>query len=167
MVEIYKGNPTVTEERAPTPILVSACLLGLPTRYDGKAKRSQAVIDYLQRENLQPIPVCPEQLAGMSTPREKTFFRQGNGHDVLAKNGQVISESGQDMNEVFCRGAKLVLQIARLSHCKRALFKERSPSCGVHRIYLGAKQVQGVGVTTALLLEEGLDVFSEEDLPQI
>ncbi len=56
------------------PILVSACLLGLPTRYDGKAKRSQAVIDYLQKENLLPIPVCPEQLAGMTTPRAKDLF---------------------------------------------------------------------------------------------
>ena len=62
------------------PILVSACLLGLPTRYDGKTKRSQAVVEYLQRENLLPIPVCPEQLAGMSTPREKTFFKSGHKH---------------------------------------------------------------------------------------
>lgn len=164
MVEMSKDNSTTPEEVLPTPILVSACLLGLPTRYDGKAKRSQSVIDYLQRENLQPIPVCPEQLAGMSTPRDKTFFHKGDGLDVLLKKGEVISETGQDMNEVFCRGARMVLQIARLTHCKRALLKERSPSCGVHKIYLGAEQVQGVGVTTALLLEEGLEVFSEEDL---
>ncbi len=59
------------------PILVSACLLGLPTRYDGKAKRSQAVIDYLQKENLLPIPVCPEQLAGMTTPG-KDLFQSGD-----------------------------------------------------------------------------------------
>ncbi len=152
------------ENRDRTPILVSACLLGLPTRYDGKTKRSQAVIDYLQRENLLPIPVCPEQLAGMPTPRDKTFFLQGDGHDVLAKSGEVISESGQSMNEVFCRGAKMVLHIAHLSHCKKALFKERSPSCGVHQIYLGNELVQGAGVTTALLLKEGFEVFSEEDL---
>lgn len=146
------------------PILVSACLLGLPTRYDGKAKCSQTVIDYLQRENLLPIPVCPEQLAGMATPREKTFFQAGDGHGVLAGNGKVISETGQPMNDVFCRGAKLVLQIARLSHCRRALFKERSPSCGVHQIYLGEDRVQGAGVTTALLINAGFEVISEEDL---
>lgn len=146
------------------PILVSACLLGLPTRYDGKTKCSQTVIDYLQREDLVPIPVCPEQLAGMTTPRDRTFFVSGDGYDVLADNGQVISEKGQPMNDVFCRGAKLVLQIARLSNCRQVLFKERSPSCGVHEIYRGDERVQGVGVTTALLINAGLDVISEEDL---
>ena len=68
------------------------------------------------------------------------------------------------MNAVFCRGAKLVLQIARLSNCHRALLKERSPSCGVHQVYRGDDRVQGVGVTTALLINAGLDVISEEDL---
>jgi uncharacterized protein YbbK (DUF523 family) len=157
-------------EKQPLPavkhktILVSACLLGLPTRYDGKTKRSQAVIDFLHRENLIPIPVCPEQLAGMTTPRDKTFFVCGDGYDVLADNGQVISAEGLPMNDVFCRGAKLVLQIARLCNCHQVLFKERSPSCGVHEIYRGDERVQGVGVTTALLINAGLDVISEEDL---
>jgi len=146
------------------PILVSACLLGLATRYDGKTKRSKAVMEYLQRENLLPIPICPEQLAGMSTPREKTFFKSGSGLDVLAGEGHVVSESGESMNEIFCRGASMVLQIGHLSHCRRALLKERSPSCGVHLIYRGEARVPGSGVTTALLREEGFEVFSEEDL---
>ena len=152
------------DEGTGEPILVSACLLGLPTRYDGKTKRSQAVIEYLQRENLLPIPVCPEQLAGLSTPREKTFFKCGNGFDVLAGEGDAVSESGVSMNDVFCRGAWMVLQIGHLSHCRRALLKERSPSCGVHQIYLGEARIPGTGVTTALLIEKGFEVFSEEDL---
>jgi uncharacterized protein YbbK (DUF523 family) len=146
------------------PILVSACLLGLPTRYDGEAKRSQAVIDYLQRENLIPVPVCPEQLAGMTTPRDKTFFQSGDGTAVLAGTGEAVSENGKSMNEIFCRGAKLTLEIARLSGCRSALLKERSPSCGVHNVYLFDNKVPGVGVTSALLIRAGLDVFSEEDL---
>ena len=146
------------------PILVSACLLGLATRYDGKTKRSRAVMEFLQRENLLPIPVCPEQLAGMSTPREKTFFKSGSGLDVLAGQGHVVSASGESMNDIFCRGASMVLQVGHLSHCRRALLKERSPSCGVHLIYLGEARVPGTGVTTALLIEEGFEVFSEEDL---
>ena len=146
------------------PILVSACLLGLPTRYDGKAKRSQAVIDYLQKENLLPIPVCPEQLAGMTTPREKTFFQSGDGHTVLNGDGHVVSETGQAMNDVFCRGARVTLQVARLCNCRRALLKERSPSCGVHEIYRGESKVSGSGVTTALLIKEGIEVFSEQDI---
>jgi len=146
------------------PILVSACLVGLATRYDGKTKRSKGVMEYLQRENLLPIPICPEQLAGMSTPREKTFFKSGSGLDVLAGEGHVVSESGESMNDVFCRGAWMVLQIGHLSHCRRALLKERSPSCGVHLIYRGEARVPGIGVTTALLIEEGFEVVSEEDL---
>ena len=145
-------------------ILVSACLLGLPTRYDGKAKRSQEVLDYLQRENLTPIPVCPEQLAGMTTPRDKTFFQSGDGQAVLAGNGEAVSENGRSMNDIFCRGAKMTLEIARLSGCRRALLKEGSPSCGVHRVYLGEDKVAGMGVTSALLISSDLDVISEEDL---
>jgi uncharacterized protein YbbK (DUF523 family) len=145
-------------------ILVSACLLGLPTRYDGKSKRSQDVLDYLQREKLTPIPVCPEQLAGMTTPRDKTFFQSGDGRAVLAGNGEAVSENGQSMNAIFCRGAKMTLEIARLSGCRRALLKEGSPSCGVHRVYLGEDKVPGVGVTSALLLNSGMEVVSEEDI---
>ena len=145
-------------------ILVSACLLGLPTRYDGKAKRSQDVLDYLQREKLTPIPVCPEQLAGMTTPRDKTFFQSGDGRAVLAGNGEAVSENGRSMNAIFCRGAKMTREIARLSGCRRALLKEGSPSCGVHRVYLGEDKVAGVGVTSALLMNSDLDVMSEEDL---
>jgi len=146
------------------PILVSACLLGLPTRYDGKSKRSQKVLDYLRLEGLIPVPVCPEQLAGMTTPRERTYFRCGDGHQVLVGQGEVVSASGISMNEVFCRGASLALQIARLSDCHRALLKERSPSCGVHQIHLGDQTVQGTGVTAARLSEAGIEVISEEDL---
>ena len=145
-------------------ILVSACLLGLPTRYDGKAKRSQDVLDYLHREKLTPIPVCPEQLAGMTTPRDKTFFQSGDGRAVLVGNGEAVSEKGRSMNAIFCCGARMTLEIARLSGCRRALLKEGSPSCGVHRVYLGEDKVAGVGVTSALLLNSGLDVISEEDL---
>ena len=145
-------------------ILVSACLLGLPTRYDAKSKRSQDVLDYLQREELTPIPVCPEQLAGMTTPRDKTFFQSGDGRAVLAGNGEAVSENGQSMNTIFCRGAKMTLEIARLSGCRRALLKEGSPSCGVHRVYLGEDKVPGEGVTSALLLNSGIVVISEEDI---
>jgi len=154
----------MSKENPRQPVLVSACLLGLPTRYDGQARPSQAVTDYLQRENLLPIPACPEQLAGMPTPRAKSFFHTGDGRDVMSGTGSVISATGQPMNDVFQRGAQLTLQVARLCGCQRALLKERSPSCGVHQVYRGSEQVPGSGVTTALLLEAGIEVLSEEDL---
>jgi len=145
-------------------ILVSACLLGLPTRYDGRAKRSQKVIDCLQEKGLLPIPVCPEQLAGLSTPREKTCFQSGSGLEVLNQSGQVVSVSGENLNDVFCRGARMVLQIGHLCNCREAILKDRSPSCGVHQVYRGEIRVPGSGVTTALLRQEGYTVFSEDDL---
>lgn len=146
------------------PILVSACLLGLPTRYDGQCKRSQAVIDFLQRECLLPIPVCPEQLAGMPTPRNKTFFEVGTGVDIVAGKGRVISLKREPMNEIFLHGAKLVFKIGKICNCRRALFKERSPSCGVHQIHLEDNIVSGPGVTTAFLINKGFDIISEEDI---
>jgi uncharacterized protein YbbK (DUF523 family) len=147
------------------PILVSACLLGLPTRYDGTAKRKQAVLDWLEREQLLPIPVCPEQLAGLPTPREKTRFGRGDGRAVVAGSGEVVTFAGQPMNEFFLRGARETLRIARLTGCRRALLKERSPSCGVHQIHLNEAIVPGVGVATALLSDAGIAVLSETDLP--
>lgn len=146
------------------PILVSACLLGLLTRYDGATRRNQAVLDWLEREKLLPIPVCPEQLAGLPTPREKTRFRSGDGRAVLAGNGEVVTFAGQSMNDRFLRGAHETLRIARLTGCRRALLKERSPSCGVHRIHRNDEMVDGTGVTAALLAGSGITILSEEDL---
>lgn len=147
------------------PILVSACLLGLPTRYDGASKRSDAVLSWLAHENLIAIPICPEQLAGLPTPREQTFFFSGDGDAVLAGHGEVRSRSGRTMNAAFLQGARAVLRIAELSGCRRALLKERSPSCGVHQICRGTMRVAGRGVTTALLTGSGITVLSETDLP--
>ena len=147
------------------PVLVSACLLGLLTRYDGTTKRNQAIFDWLAGENLLPIPVCPEQLAGLPTPREQTLFSSGDGHAVMAGNGKVVSLSGICMNEPFLRGARETLRIAQLTGCRRALLKERSPSCGVHQVYRLAELVDGSGVAAALLKDAGLAIMSEADLP--
>lgn len=148
----------------PRPILVSACLLGLQTRYDGLAKRKEKVLAYIEANDLIPVPVCPEQLAGQPTPRPATHFARGDGEMVLAGTGSVVNVAGSDMNDIFIRGARETLKIARICGCTEALFKERSPSCGVHRIYLGDRIVEGEGVACALLRREGLRIRSEEDL---
>jgi uncharacterized protein YbbK (DUF523 family) len=144
--------------------LVSACLLGLPTRYDGRAKRSQQVLDFLAQYDLTPVPVCPEQLAGLPTPRAQSCFARGDGAAVLDGRGEVVALAGDSMNEAFCRGAQVTLAAARASGCEVVLFKERSPSCGVHQVYQGDTLVEGRGVTAALLIRQGLAVFSEEDI---
>ncbi len=148
----------------PQPILVSACLLGIQTRYDGQAKRNEKVLAYLKSNDLIPIPVCPEQLSGQPTPRQSTRFANGNGEKVLDGVGTVVNISGSDMSDIFIHGAQETLKIANLCGCKQALFKERSPSCGVHQIHLNDRIIEGQGVCSALLRREGLRVRSEEDL---
>lgn len=147
------------------PILVSACLLGLCTRYDGRSKAKPKVADYLRRNELIPVPVCPEQLAGLPTPRAQTRFLRGDGGAVLDGCGTVATGEGTVMNETFLKGAIETLKVARLAGCRQALLKERSPSCGVHQIHRGGEIVPGRGVTAALLERNGLTLLSEEDLP--
>ena len=148
----------------PEPILVSACLLGLQTRYDGTQKREEFVLDYLKSNDYLPIPVCPEQLAGLATPREEVHFTNGDGTDVLNDSGNVATRTGREMNAAFVRGATETLEICRLTGCQTALLKERSPSCGVHMIYCRGQRVPGKGVTAALLENAGITLLSEQDL---
>ena len=145
-------------------ILVSSCLLGLKTRYDGSDNYSQTVIDYIRKNRFIPIPVCPEQLAGLSTPRPKCWFSRGDGEAVLSGNGELSNEEGKDVTESFLLGADETLKIALLTDCQMAILQQRSPSCGSQKIYLNDNLVDGVGVTTALLKKNGLKVFGDDDL---
>jgi len=135
--------------------LCSACLIGVRCRYDGKDKLNRKVVELVKKEVL--IPVCPEQLGGLSTPREPSEQR-GN---------RVLTESGKDVTKNFERGAEEVLTLAKLFEIKGAIFKQRSPSCGCGKIYDGTfsgKIVKGDGITTALLRRNGIKVVSEESL---
>ncbi len=145
-------------------ILVSACLLGLPTRHDGRSKTSPEVLQYLREKNLQPVPVCPEQLAGLPTPRLPCSFHSGDGTDLLTGSGRLYRSDGREMSAPFLQGAEMTLTIARLTGSQAALFKDGSPSCGVHGICRRQQRVVGQGVTTALLRRSGLLVYSEADL---
>ncbi len=144
--------------------LVSACLLGLKTRYDGDAAACQAVVDFLRDNQLTPIPVCPEQLAGLPTPRPKCWFRQGDGKAVLAGTGELVNEKGEDVSAAFIKGACETLKIARLTEAEFAILQQRSPSCGFGTIYLQQQQVAGNGVAAEMLQKE-LTVYSNDALP--
>lgn len=144
-------------------VLVSACLLGLETRYDGSHNLSDSILEYLRAEGLTAVPVCPEQLAGLPTPRPKTWFTDGDGEAILDGHGGMIDEDGKDMGPIFSRGAEMSLQIARLNQCTTAILKQRSPSCGCRTIYRSAEKVPGMGVTAALLKRHDIKLLSEED----
>ncbi len=148
-----------------SPILVSSCLLGLKTRYDGTDNYSRAVIDFIRANQFIPVPVCPEQLAGLPTPRPKCWFSHGDGMAVLSGQGQLVSEEGNDVTELFRHGAEECLKLATLTGCKMAILQQRSPSCGSQKIYLNEQLVEGVGVTTALLKQNGFKIFSDDSLP--
>ena len=135
--------------------LCSACLLGINCRYDGKSKPNNKIIDLLKKEVL--IPICPEQLGGLSTPREPAELRYG----------KVFTESGEDISENFKKGAEETLRLAKMLNIKEAILKQRSPSCGCGQVYDGTfsgKVVKGDGVTTALLKENKIRVISEDNL---
>lgn len=135
--------------------ICSACLLGVKCRYDGKSKPNEKVLALSKEEIL--VPVCPEQLGGLTTPRDPAEQRGEN----------VFTESGKDVSENFQKGAREVLRIVRLFNVKEAIMKQRSPSCGCGQIYDGTffgKIIKGDGVTTALLKKNGIKVISEEEL---
>ena len=145
-------------------MIVSACLLGINCRYDGSNVRCTKLIKYLKGRCI--IPVCPEQLAGFSTPRECCEIVGGDGFDVLNGTAKVVSRSGVDYTKKFIKGAKETLKIAKIADAKIAIFKDLSPSCGVKRIYDGTFRGRikgGVGVTVALLKIEGINVMTPEE----
>jgi len=135
--------------------ICSACLLGINCRYDGKERINDKIIDLSRKEVL--IPVCPEQLGGLSTPREPAEQR---GKEVFTK-------SGKDVTENFEKGAREVLKIANTYGIKEAILKQRSPSCGCGQIYDGTFSgniIKGDGVVASLLKKNGIKVITEEDL---
>lgn len=139
-------------------ILVSACLLGVSCRYDGKSKPHPAVLA-LQGQH-QLIPVCGEIFGGLPTPRTPAE-RVG---------GRVLTEDGRDVTQEYHRGAEEVLALAHRLDCKAALLKERSPSCGTGEIYDGSftrTLTAGDGVTAELLRASGIAVFGESRLADL
>ena len=135
-------------------ILVSACLLGVRCRYDGKSKPHPAVERLMEQHTL--IPVCGEIFGGLPTPRVSAE-RQG---------ARVVTADGRDVTAAYRRGAEEVLRLAERYGCTAAILKERSPSCGSGRIYDGTftgTLTDGWGVTADLLRDHGICVIGESE----
>ncbi|GAB4340482.1 MAG: DUF523 domain-containing protein [Candidatus Abyssubacteria bacterium] len=136
----------------------SACLVGLKTRYDGTDAADPTVRRLFMEGKV--IPLCPEQLGGLSTPRVRSEIASGSGEDVLDGKSAVIMEDGTDVTLQFLRGAHEVLRVAKELGITRFYMKGRSPSCGLGKIYRRGKLVSGNGVCTAALLREGIQIIS-------
>lgn len=139
-------------------ILVSACLLGENCRYKGDNCKNENILKLAKKYQL--IAVCPEQLAGFSTPR--------NPAERVGKN--VISAAGEDVTQAFKNGAAAALRLAQENHVEFCVLKSKSPSCGKGMIYDGTftgSKINGDGVTTELLEANGFQVYNEDELAYI
>jgi uncharacterized protein YbbK (DUF523 family) len=148
-------------------ILVSSCLLGIYARYDGGSNAHELLMKYISRGKY--VPVCPEQLGGLTTPRKPVEITNGGGLDVLTGTRAAVTIAGDDVSSEFIRGANEVAAIARTFPITAAILKERSPSCGVNLIYDGSFShvtKAGQGVTAALIKQLNIPLYSEFDLTE-
>ncbi|WP_256754647.1 DUF523 domain-containing protein [Mesorhizobium sp. Mes31] len=149
-------------------ILVSACLLGRPVRYNRSAKAlAHPALERWQREG-RIISICPELTAGFSVPRPPAEIAAGqSGEAVLSDGVRVIEATGADVTERYVAGARAALDLARQHGCQFALLIDGSPSCGSGFIYDGAfagHRHVGAGVTAALLRQHEIEVFTETEI---
>lgn len=134
-------------------VLISSCLLGISCRYDGSFKKHKSIDVLLNKYNL--IPVCPEQLGGLNTPRDP----------CEQKNNFVYTDKGVDVTNFFLKGALEGLKLAKIFNCKKAILKSKSPSCGLNKIYDGSfsgKLISGDGVFVNILKENNIEIISED-----
>jgi uncharacterized protein YbbK (DUF523 family) len=140
-------------------VVVSACLLGRPCRFDGKDKFTPELAFMLEGRHV--IAVCPEELGGLGTPRPACQVTGGTGAEVLDGTARVIDANGVDRTAAFINGARAALELALEGGAREAVLKERSPSCGVTSIYREGHPGPGQGVFAALLARHGIAVTDE------
>ena len=139
-------------------ILISACLVGDNVKYNGGNNMSPKIAKLLEKYEL--VPFCPEVEGGLPIPR----------HPSEQKEDKVFNDIGEDVSEEFLKGADLAYNICLYLKIKKAILKERSPSCGVHHIYDGSFShtvVDGMGVTAQYLKEKGIEVYNEEEIDSL
>lgn len=136
-------------------IIISGCLLGINCRYDGTCKISERFFNILGINFGILLPICPEQLGGLPTPRDKASIIGGDGLDVIVGKARVLTDKGLDVTQNFIKGAEETLWIAKLYSVDKAILKSKSPSCGYGP--------DGYGVCAALLKRNGISIFNEND----
>ena len=149
-----EGKKTKTKEKE--PLIVSACLMGVGCRYDGESRGREDLSRLAEKYTL--IPVCPEIYGGLPTPRIPA--------EIVG--ARVLTRDGRDVTAEYERGAAAALKIAEITGAKKALLKERSPSCGTGSVYDGTftgALRPGDGVAAVLLRRAGLSLFGEGDIP--
>lgn len=147
---------------------VSACLLGIDCKYNGKNNKNESVLEYVK--DMECIEICPESYGGLPTPRVPSEIEEGkSGEDFIKdkENFHVYSKEAVDVTDEFIRGAKIALEKLKSKGVEEVIMKESSPSCGVNKIYTGkfdGGKKNGMGVTAALFKENGIKMLSEKDI---
>lgn len=139
-------------------ILISACLMGINCRYNGKSEIIKELEELKNKYNL--IPICPEIYGGLKTPR----------NPAERVNDKVLTNNGEDVTDNYKKGAEEILKLAKFYDCKYAILKERSPSCGFGRIYDGtfSKTIKdGNGVTAELLAKNDVKIIGESKIQEL
>ena len=140
-------------------ILVSACLAGINCKYNGGNNYNEKIFNLVKEG--KAIPVCPEQLGGLTTPREPSEIK------IIDGKRYVINKEGIDVTEEFEKGAEEVLTLVKKLDIKKAILQSRSPSCGKGKIYSGnfdRKLVDGNGILAEMLLNNGIEVINSDDI---
>ena len=141
-------------------VLISACLAGINCKFNGENNLlDSGILDEISKK-YHLLFICPEVFGGLSTPREPAEM----------KGGLVVTKTAKDVSENFKFGGEICLKIAKLNGCKKAILKARSPSCGSGQIYDGSftkKLIFGDGVAAKLLKENGILVFSEDEIGRL
>lgn len=156
-------------------ILISACLIGQPVRYDGRAKTIESDILERWRAEGRLVPVCPEVMGGLPTPRPPAEIigqasAPADGAAVLDRRAAIVEDTGDDVTEPFIDGATQALQIARDNQCRFAVLTDGSPSCGSSFIYDGSftgKRIEGAGIVAALLRRHDIVVYGEHQISDV
>ncbi|MFG6090059.1 DUF523 domain-containing protein [Enterobacter soli] len=151
-------------------ILVSACLMGFKVRYNGIAKAHLSAQLALWQQEQRLVIHCPELAAGLPVPRPPAEIMLADGKDVMHGQARIIENSGQDVTEQYQLAAWLALRTAQTSGCSAALLTEGSPTCGSQFIYDGSfsgVRKAGMGVAASLLSENGIAVFSENQIAEL
>ena len=150
-------------------MLISACLLGHPVRFDGKElpQKFPLIIKWVKEGRL--ISFCPEVEGGLGVPRPASEIQNADGLAVLGGNAKVLTKSGEDVTSAYLQGTKIALKLVQANHIKLAIMKSKSPACGPGTIYDGSfSRVlrAGDGVMAAALRKEGIKVFTENQISE-
>ena len=143
-------------------ILISACLAGINCKYNGGNNLNEKALELVKSG--KAIPICPEQLGGLSTPRDPSEIK------IIDNKRYVINNKGIDVTNEFVKGANEVLRLAKELNIEKVILQSRSPSCGVGKIYSGnfdGKLIDGNGILAQMLIDNNIEVVDIEDIGRI